>query len=45
MNLATYHRFEDKMPDDVKKEIEDLKQQIIDGSLVVPVIEEQTSDD
>lgn len=45
VNLAPYHSFEDKIPDDVKKEIEDLKQQIIDGSLVVPVIEEQTSDD
>ena len=42
VNLAPYHGFEDKIPDDVKQEIEDLKQQIIDGTLEVPIIEEQT---
>ena len=44
VNLAPYHSFEDKIPQEVKDEIEDLKQQIIDGTLVVPVIETPTED-
>lgn len=44
INLAPYHGFEDKIPQEVKDEIEDLKQQIIDGTLVVPVIETPTTD-
>ena len=43
INLAPYHSFEDRIPQDVKDEIEDLKQQIIDGSLVIPVIETPTT--
>ena len=42
VNLAPYHSFEDKIPEEVKAEIEDLKQQIIDGTLEIPIIEEQT---
>ena len=44
VQLAPYHSFEETIPQDVKDEIEDLKQQIIDGSLVVPVIETPTTD-
>ena len=44
VNLAPYHSFEDKIPQEVKDEIEDLKQQIIDGTLVVPIIETPTED-
>jgi basic membrane protein A len=43
VRLAPYHSFEDKIPQKIKDEIEDLKQQIIDGKLVVPVIETKTS--
>ncbi|MDK8434734.1 MAG: BMP family lipoprotein [Brevibacterium sp.] len=35
VGLAPYHDFEDEVPEDVKKKVEDLKQQIIDGSLTV----------
>jgi len=35
VGLAPYHDFEDKVPEDVKKKVEDLKKQIVDGSLVV----------
>lgn len=42
VTLAPYHSFEDKIPEEVKAEIEDLKQQIIDGTLEIPIIEEQT---
>ena len=43
VNLAPYHSFEDRIPQDVKDEIENLKQQMIDGSLVIPVIETPTT--
>ena len=35
VGIAPYHDFEDAVPDELKTEIEDLRQQIIDGSLVV----------
>ncbi|WP_231939667.1 BMP family lipoprotein [Brevibacterium siliguriense] len=35
VGLAPYHDFEDKVPEDVKKDVEELKKQIVDGSLVV----------
>ncbi|WP_198396890.1 BMP family lipoprotein [Brevibacterium antiquum] len=35
VGLAPYHDFEDKVPEDVKKKVEELKKQIIDGSLTV----------
>jgi basic membrane protein A len=35
VGLAPYHDFEDKVPEDVKKDVEDLKKQIVDGSLTV----------
>lgn len=35
VGLAPYHDFEDKVPEDVKKKVEELKKQIVDGSLVV----------
>lgn len=44
IQLAPYHSFEDKVPQAVKEEIEGLKQQIIDGTLVIPVIETPTND-
>ncbi|MEA4942590.1 Purine-binding protein [bioreactor metagenome] len=44
IQLAPYHDFDSQIPQEVKDEIEDLKQQIIDGSLVVPVIETPTND-
>ncbi|HEY8456400.1 MAG TPA: BMP family ABC transporter substrate-binding protein [Actinopolymorphaceae bacterium] len=33
--LAPYHEFEDEIPDDLKAEIEELKQQIIDGEITI----------
>lgn len=44
IKLAPFHSFEDKIPEEVKTEIQDLTQQIIDGKLVVPVIEKKTQD-
>jgi basic membrane protein A len=35
VGIAPYHEFEDAVPDELKTEVEDLKQQIIDGSLTV----------
>jgi len=42
VEISSYNSFENKIPDDVKKLIEDTKNQIIDGSLEVPVIEAPT---
>ncbi|SMX69105.1 BMP family lipoprotein [Brevibacterium antiquum] len=35
VGLAPYHDFEDKVPEDVKKKVEELEKKIIDGSLTV----------
>jgi basic membrane protein A len=35
VGLAPYHDFEDEVPDELKQEIDDLQQQIIDGDLTV----------
>lgn len=35
VGLAPFHDFDSKVPDKVKKQVEDLKQQIIDGKLTV----------
>jgi basic membrane protein A len=35
VGIAPYHDFEDEVPDELKQEIDDLRQQIIDGSLTV----------
>jgi basic membrane protein A len=35
VSIAPYHDFEDKVPADLKKEIDDLRQQIIDGKIKV----------
>ncbi|WP_370460126.1 BMP family protein [Pseudactinotalea sp. HY158] len=35
VGIAPYHAFEDKVPDDLKSEIDDLRSQIISGDLVV----------
>lgn len=35
VGLAPYHDFEDQVDDGLKKEVEDLKQQIIDGEITV----------
>ncbi len=35
VGIAPFHDFEDEVPDELKAEIEDLREQIIDGSLVV----------
>ena len=42
--LAPYHGFEEIIPDEVKKEVEDTLAQIESGELVVPVIETPTED-
>ena len=44
VQLAPYHSFEDKIPTEVKEEIESLIQQIKDGTLIIPVIETVTND-
>jgi basic membrane protein A and related proteins len=35
VGIAPYHDFEDEVPDELKQEIDDLRQQIIDGSLTI----------
>jgi len=35
VGIAPYHDFEDEVPDELKQEVDDLRQQIIDGSLTV----------
>ena len=35
VGLAPYHDFDDEVPDEVKDKVDELKQQIIDGSLTV----------
>lgn len=44
IKLAPFHSFEDKIPEDIKTALEAEKQAIIDGTLVVPVIETPTAD-
>lgn len=44
VHLAPYHYFEDIIPEDVKKAVEDKKQEIIAGTLVIPSIEIPTED-
>jgi len=43
VDIAPYHGFEDKIDEEVKATISDLKIQINDGSFDVPIIEEPTS--
>ena len=43
IDIAPYHAFEEQIPEDVKAHIADLKQQIMNGTLVVPSIEQKTS--
>lgn len=42
--FAPYHGFEDKIPDEVKKSVEDARAKIESGELIVPIIEEPTED-
>ncbi|TGE39232.1 BMP family ABC transporter substrate-binding protein [Desulfosporosinus fructosivorans] len=42
VDISSYHSFESKIPEATKKLIEDTKKQIIDGSLIIPVIEKST---
>lgn len=42
VDISPYHSFESKIPEATKKLIEDTKNQIIDGSLTIPVIEKST---
>lgn len=42
VDISDYHSFADKIPEVTKKLIADTKQQIIDGTLTVPVIEKST---
>lgn len=42
IDIAPYHELDTRIPEEVKTKIEDLKKQIIDGSLVVPSIETKT---
>jgi len=44
ITLAPFHNFEDKIPQDVKDALEAEKQAIIDGTIVVPIIETPTAD-
>ena len=44
IKLAPFHSFEDKIPEDIKTALEAEKQAIIDGTLVVPVIENPSAD-
>lgn len=37
-SLAPYHNFEDKIPQETKDKVEELKKQMIDGTLDVPMI-------
>lgn len=43
VDIAPYNCFEDKIPEDVKKKIEDLKAKIISGEIVVPTVVEITN--
>jgi len=43
--LAPYHGFESILPEEVKSKVSELEQAILDGSFVVPVIEEPTTSD
>jgi basic membrane lipoprotein Med (substrate-binding protein (PBP1-ABC) superfamily) len=38
--LAPYHGFEDKLPQEVKDKVANLKEQILGGTFRVPIIEE-----
>jgi len=42
IDIAPYHELESKIPEEVKTKIDNLQKQIIDGTLVVPSIEEKT---
>jgi basic membrane protein A len=42
VDIAPYHSFEDKIPEETKELIADLKAQILEGSLKVPLIETPT---
>lgn len=43
VDIAPYNSFEDKIPDEVKTKINDLKSKIISGELVVPTVVEITN--
>jgi len=43
VDLSPYHAFEDKIPQDAKDTIAELKKKMIDGSFVAPLIEKRTS--
>ncbi len=42
IDIAPYHELDTKIPEEVKTKIENLKKQIIDGSLVVPSVKTRT---
>jgi basic membrane protein A len=42
IDIAPYHELDTRIPEDVKAKITDLQKQIIEGTLVVPSIEEKT---
>ncbi len=42
IDIAPYHELDTRIPQEVKTKIADLQQQIIDGTLIVPSIEERT---
>jgi basic membrane protein A and related proteins len=37
LDIAPYHVWDDKIPDDVKKKVADARAAILDGSLKVPL--------
>jgi basic membrane protein A len=39
-DMAPYHGLEDEIPQDVKDKVAEVRQQIIDGEIVVPIIQE-----
>jgi basic membrane protein A len=43
VDLSSFHSFEDKVPQDAKDKIAELKKKMIDGSFVAPLIEKRTT--
>jgi len=44
VDIAPYHGFKDKVPQDAKDKIASLKKQLVDGSFTAPLIEKRTTE-
>ena len=44
VDIAPYHSFEDKVPQDAKDKVAQLKKQLIDGRFTAPLIEKRTTE-